>query len=175
MKKPNNWDNTQAASEYKRPEAGGYVCKITKVTDVPDNEYLDIEFDIVEGEFKGYGADTLERAGWTPFKFRKYYSPKALAFFKLFINTIEETNNGFRYDFDERKLVNKGIGIVLQEVEYTKRDGSIGTRLEPAAFKTANEIRSGNFTVPSIKRKGTDPVQETFTPADDDDSGELPF
>lgn len=172
MKKPDNWENTKAAGEFQRPTAGGYVCRITKVTDVPDKEYLAIEYDICEGEFKGYGKETLERAGFTPFHFIKSYKQKALSFFKAFTDAVEQTNNGFTFAWDERTLVGKGIGLVLGEEEYQKRDGGVGVRLVPVAFKTANEIRNGEFTVP--ERKTIAPSASTFTDIADDE-GELPF
>ena len=46
--------NVESAKDYKRLVPGGYVCKITGVKDVANNEYLEIEYDIAEGEFKDY-------------------------------------------------------------------------------------------------------------------------
>ena len=40
MRKPDGFDNVEAIgnSEYKRLPAGGYVARITKVTDTPDRD-----------------------------------------------------------------------------------------------------------------------------------------
>lgn len=171
MKPIANYANASAATEYKRPTAGGYVCRITKATDVPEREYLAIEFDVVEGEFKNYGKDTLERAGWTPFKFNRSYNSKSVGFFKAFIEAVEGTNNGYNWDWNEQALVGKGVGIVLREEQYRKNDGSIGMRLSPAVFKTATDIRCGKFTVPDPKLLEDKPVVFTELP----DDGELPF
>ena len=55
-----NLENVQEAGEFQRMPSGGYVCKITNVEDVPidpktgKGDYLKIEYDICEGEFKDY-------------------------------------------------------------------------------------------------------------------------
>ena len=49
-----DWQNVEEVKEYVRVAPGGYVCVITAVEDVPDKEYLRIEYDIAEGENKGY-------------------------------------------------------------------------------------------------------------------------
>lgn len=173
MKPINNWSEVKAAGTYERPGAGGYVCIIKKVTDDPNKELLHIEYDIAEGQFKSYAADTAERAGFWPLDFTKSYKTKALGFFKAMIEAIEKTNNGYVWTWDEKTLVNKGVGIVLREEEYETRDGKVKVRLKPYEFKTANEIRSGEFSVP--ERKLIDHVTATPTMADEEDTGELPF
>ena len=50
-----NWKDIDEAQEFARPGAGGYVCHIVDVEDVPDKEYLLVYLDIAEGEFKDYG------------------------------------------------------------------------------------------------------------------------
>ena len=63
-----NLENVQEAGDYTRLLAGGYVCKYTKVEDVAEKEYLYMEFDIADGEFKEYFKDLygqgLEIANW---------------------------------------------------------------------------------------------------------------
>ena len=53
----NNIDPNEGGSFGNLPE-GGYVCVITKVTDKPDKEYLEIEYDIAEGDFAGWWSKT---------------------------------------------------------------------------------------------------------------------
>ena len=173
MKTIDNWNEIKAAGANERPVAGGYVCIIKKVTDDPRNECLTIEYDIAEGPFKGYAADTAERAGFWPLDFMKSYKTKALGFFKAMIEAIEATNNGFTWTWDEKKLVNKGVGIILREEEYENRNGQLRTRLKPYAFCTANDIRNGNFVVP--ERKMLDHVTATPQLVEEEDDGTLPF
>jgi len=173
MKSIDNWNEIKAAGANERPTAGGYVCIIKKVTDDPNKELLHIEYDIAEGPFKSYAADTAERAGFWPLDFTKSYKTKALGFFKAMIEAIEATNSGFTWTWDEKKLVNKGVGIILREEEYENRNGQLRTRLKPYAFCTANDIRTGNFTVPEAKL--LDHVTATPAFTEEEDTGELPF
>ena len=93
--------------------------------------------------------------------------------FKAMIEAVEQTNNGFRWTWDEQKLVGKGIGMVLREEEYENRKGEVKTRIKPYAFCTAMDIRTGNFTVPEIKT--LDHVTATPTFTEEEDTGVLPF
>ena len=54
MKRINNWENIQESTSFKRLTPNGYICKILKVEDHPEKEYLKIYFDIVKGDDKGY-------------------------------------------------------------------------------------------------------------------------
>ena len=54
MKKIENWENVQEPTKFKRLAPGGYICAIKDVKDVPEKEYLEIQFDIVKGDEKGY-------------------------------------------------------------------------------------------------------------------------
>lgn len=173
MKAINNWDNIKAAGNNERLAPGGYVCIIRKVEDDPDNQCLTIEYDIAEGPFKNYAADTCERAGFWPLDFKKSYKDKALGFFKAMIEAIEKTNSGFAWDWNEKKLVNKGVGMVLREEEYENRSGQLKVRLKPFAFCTAQDIRTGNFTVP--ERKLIDHVTAAPQFQEEEEEGELPF
>ena len=171
-----DWNSTESKGneEYKRLVPGGYVARITKVDNNPDKCYLYIEFDIAEGEYKGYGASCLERNGFTPLRFYRSYTEKAAGMFKGFIECFNASNpNNPAWDGDENKLVGKYIGVVLGEEEYKKQDGSVGTRFNVARTVTPATIRAGSFKIPAKK---TLPVEQTatFTPLDTADS-DLPF
>lgn len=170
-------ENVEEVQEYKRLVPGGYICRITTVEDVEDKEYLKIEYDIAEGEFKGYFVELYAAKNFWGGKFIKSYKEKALSFFKAFITSVENSNKGYVFDNDEQKLVKKLVGLVLGEEEYQKNDGSIGTRLYVDKPRTVEEIKKGNFTVPPIKKlKGNSTFNDTsnsgFMLIDD---GDIPF
>lgn len=170
-----NWNEVESKGndDFKRLVPGGYVCKITKAENNADKEYIYLEFDICEGEYKGYGASCLERNGFTPLRMYRSYTDKAAGMFKGFIECFNASNpNNPAWDGDENKLVGKWIGCILREEEYKKQDGTIGTRWGVSSTKTPAEIRAGNFRVPAKK---TLPVEQTatFTPIEDTDG--LPF
>ena len=173
MKQIKDFENVQAANGFERPEAGGYVCIIRHVEDHPDKEFIHLEVDIAEGKFKGYAAETAERAGFWPLRCNRFYGGKSVGYFKAFIEAVQNTNKGYRWDWNEQSLVNKGVGIVFREEEYVARDGSIRKSIAPFEFKTAAQIRDGDFTVPAPKP--VNPAAAAPATFIDDDGGELPF
>lgn len=174
MKQIKDFENVQAAGSFERPGADGYVCIIRHVEDNPDKEFLHIEFDIAEGKWKGYAQETAERAGFWPLRCNRYYGQKGIGFFKAFIEAVQDTNKGYKWNWNEQSLVNKGIGVVFREEEYVARDGSIRKSIAPFEFKTAAQIRDGEFTVPAPKTV-INPAAAAPATFIDDDGGELPF
>jgi hypothetical protein len=182
MKRIENYETVQASSgEFARPTAGGYICKIIDVEDVPMNEqgkgdYLRIEYDIADGEFKGYYKEQFDRWGgnWNA-SFIRSYKEKALGMFKHFIKCIEESNPKFSWDWNETELINQYVGLVLGEEEYQNSVGEIKTKLTVREIKSVEDIRKGNFKIPTIKKLQSSQVQSVapnFQPVDDE---EIPF
>jgi hypothetical protein len=159
MKPINNYANIQASTgEFSRPTAGGYIIRILDVTDVPldattgKGDYLKIDYDICEGEFANYYKEANKRFGGEWFaNFIRSYKEKALGMFKHFTNCIEESNKGYEWDWNEKELIGKKIGVTMQEEEYKKSDGSIGVRLRVKDIKTVKQIATGDFKVPERK------------------------
>ena len=110
-----NLDNVNAAEEFDRLIPGGYVCGITAVEDVPEKEYLRIEYDIAEGKLKNYYRTLYNNKGFWGGSTIKSYKEKALPFFKGFITAVEQSNAGYKWDNDENKLIRKLVGFVLAE------------------------------------------------------------
>ena len=137
--------------DAKSLPAGGYVCSVWSVTDVPDKEYLRIEFDIVEGEYKNYGVEMMERYGFNPLKVVRSYKKSAVGFFKHFISTVEKSNPGYHWDWDERTLVGKKFGAVLGLEQYVKKNGDISTRIYLDRETPVDDIRRNDFRIPPLK------------------------
>ena len=184
MKPINNFDTVQASTgEFARPTAGGYICKIIDVEDVPMNaqgkgDYLRIEYDIADGEFKGYYKEQFDRWGgnWNA-SFIRSYKEKALGMLKHFTNCIEASNAGYAWDWNEKGLIGKVVGLVLGEEEYKNSMGEIKTKLVVSQIKTVEEIKNGDFKIPAPKKLSVENATNSatgFTPVDDllDD---LPF
>lgn len=155
-----NMTNVDAATGGNRPGAGGYVIQIRRVEDRKDKAYIEVEYDITEGPFKGYYADLFERRKWWGGKFRRSYKEKALPFFKAFIGTVQESNGGAPglvigdfEDIDETKLPGLTLGIVYGMEEYMGNDGIIKQRPDTfnAVFMTPDAIREGEYEVPELK------------------------
>lgn len=179
-----NLANVEEAKEFERVVPGGYICGITQVKDVPEQEYLLIEYDIADGPKKNYYRQLNEAKGFWGGKFVKSYKEKALPFFKAFITAVERSNAGYMWDNDETKLKRKLVGLVLGEEEYRKNDGSIGKRLYVDQIHSVDKIRSLDYKIPELKKLAapsiTDPT--TFTSSasfdsqfEDIEDDELPF
>ena len=184
MRAINNFENVQATTgEFNKPTAGGYVIEILAVKDVPMNEqtgkgdYLKIDYDICRGEFAGYYTRQNEKFGGDWFaNFIRSYKDTAAGMFKHFTNCVEESNAGYKWEWDENSLVHKYVGVVFGEEEYQKKDGSIGTKLIVKDIKTVEQIKKGDFKVPAIKKLAENssvPSAPNFVSVDNLD--DLPF
>lgn len=147
-----DWDRVEAATEQRRLPPGGYVCGITRVEDVPEKEYLLLEYDIAEGEYKNYYRQLYAARGFWGGKMYKSYKERALPFFKSFAKAVERSNEGYVWKGDEQSLKRRLVGLVLADEEYRKADGSVGTRLYVARETEVAVIRGGDYEVPPCKR-----------------------
>jgi len=145
----------------KRLQAGAYIAKIIKATDLPDKEYLVINFDICEGEYKDYFLNSMQQFNMSEWPFggtyRRSYKEKAKGFFKHFLSCIDKSN-GTKYldqaefGLNEVTLAGKKLGIVLAEEEYISNNGETKTRLFVAQDLPVEDVTNGNFKIPEIKK-----------------------
>ena len=171
--------------------AGGYVAKIMDATVISYDwgDVLKVDFDIAEGEYKGFFAtdyrnNTNDDKKWRgtyriniPNESNQYFDSQRKSF-NNFIACLEETNNGFHWAWDETALKGKGIGVLFRNKEW-EYNGSTGWTTECCAVTTAKDIREGNFKMPKdkpLKAKAANTgvnSETTFAPVDDD--ADLPF
>jgi hypothetical protein len=162
MKKVNDYESVVAneGGSFDRLPADGYVCKITRVEDFPDKEYLKIEFDIAVGKHKDWFFDIYQRADFWGGNFIRSYKESAVGFFKGFITAIENSNKGYVWAWAEQSLVGKTIGLVLGYEEYETKDKKVKERIYVAQNRSVDAIRNGDFVVPELKK-----IQQTAKPA----------
>ena len=178
--RPNNWnDIREAGGDFPRLDPGGYVIIIKKVTDFPaeKDQFLEIEYDVAEGDKKNIALDAYERFGSWSYKFRVYYRQKSLGFFKHFISAVEKTNSNFSFDFGNVNcLVNKGLGVVIGTRQYYGNDGSLKSAPDVQDYCTANDIREDQLPCsPRVREpRNAPPAAQAAAPETFDD-GELPF
>lgn len=185
-----DWDAVEDVAEYEKPVPGAYIVKIVNVEDVEDKQYLRIEYDFAEGEFKDYYQSLfISKNFWGGTTYRSY-KPTALSFFKAFKTALEESNHGYKFNAENlRDMVGKRVGLVLGEEEYKGNDGTIKTRLYTSATRSVKAIQSWDFKVPDLKKLKVQgggaksgsysaptakAAQTNFAEIQDDDS-ELPF
>ena len=160
MKPIENWENVQEPTKFKRLAPGGYICAIKDVKDVAEKEYLEIQFDIVKGDEKGYfqkqyDNDTRKDKKWPNAGIlRRSYSGKSeknKSFFKGFLTSIEKSNKNFVWNWDETKLKNKYFGAVIGEEEYLTQKGKKGVRNNVVFVYSTETIENGDFEIPQLK------------------------
>jgi hypothetical protein len=183
MKKYEGFDTTEAwTGEYETLEPGGYVCKILNVRaeDRPYGTLLRIAFDVVEGEHKDYYQRLFKRkkdsdpdAKWRGMYYQTV-NENSLQYFKGFITSIEESNPGYKWNWDENTLKGKLFGGVFGEEEYEGMDGQIRTIVKCRWVRSVEQIRKG-VKPPEIKRllPKENFAFDSLPNIDDDD--DLPF
>lgn len=175
-----DWNTVQ--DDIRTPVPGGYAAKITRVEDNEEKEYLKIEWEFVDGEFKGVNRERYTAFGYWPYAFIRSYKDTALRFFKGFKTAVENSNPGYVFNNDPQSLVGKFVGVVLGEEEYVSNKGEVKTRLYVAEQCSGKTIREGSFKVPELKRLDQSKLNTAPAPANDffpvynsSDDDELPF
>lgn len=131
-----------------RFEPGGYVVRITHAE--WGDGCIEVVWDVAEGDRAGFfdGADEWRH------RQRVWYKGRAQGMFKHFLATVERSNpgSGFsadRFDNNAEALEGLLVGALVQTYYYwsTKYDESRDS-LEIAIWKDADDIRTGNYTLP---------------------------
>lgn len=142
---------TEAGADYDRPAPGGYVAMIVQVDLEEEKQYIRLYLDIMEGQFAHYYEQMYDRFDFWALTNIRSFKPKALPFFKAMVTAVKESNPGFEWTGDEQALVEKYVGIILKNEQYTKNDGTLGMRLVVDRFTSVDKIRKGDFKVPETK------------------------
>ena len=193
IKKFNDYDKTQAYGSFQTLPKGGYVLQIKNVevcAGYNGGEYLKIAIDIVEGEYANYFMndwsnqqsedkkwrgnyllnipkdDGSEQDGWTKRKF------------KTFTEALEDSNEGYHFDWDETKFKGKLIGGLFNEREYEANNGEIRRATNLGAVTSVEKVRSGDYKLPNdriLNRTATVAPSDDFIKIPDNIDEELPF
>ncbi|MFA5378462.1 MAG: hypothetical protein WC455_22095 [Dehalococcoidia bacterium] len=177
--KPEGYDQAQAISgEYETLPAGGYVCRIMDAKETRSRKgkpMLELSLDIAEGGYRdfftqAYKANTRDDKKWSCI-YRQMLTNESAGFLKGLVEDIEKSN-GFIWDFDDRMLKGKLLGMLFRREEYQNRDGNIRLSTKPFQPRSIQVIREGKFTIPEDKTLYSGGVNEYEPPSSDDD---LPF
>lgn len=149
-----NWDEIEEKDGFDNPKPGAYIAMITRVDDVEEKEYLRIEWDFAEGEYKGNNQETYDRAAFWPMVLYRSYKESALGFFKSFKTALENSNRGYAFDEDHlQDMVGRFVGVVLGEEGYINNNGDHKKRLYVAQTRSVEAIQKGEYTVPAYREK----------------------
>lgn len=175
-----NWNSIQASSDsgFTPLPAGPYVAKILAMNDNPSREYVEVIFDIAEGEHAGYYSDDWGKSHPYAHHFFLSYKDSALGMLKGRLEAIQASNPGFdpfaAWDAGRTDIfTNRIVGINLQEEEYERNYGDVGTRMNVCQIVDAQSVRDGKLKVRPKKTIGGGKQQsKPSKPAWD---GEIPF
>ena len=150
-------DAEASGMDFERLPAGGYIGVITAVEDEVKKEYLSIVYDIAEGPKKGFYGDAWGKDHPYAHRLIASYKEKALGMFKGRLKAIDESNGtdfvkAAVTGFDEQQLVGKLVGLIIGYEEYETDRGEIRERSYVKTACSVEKIRSGNFTVPELKK-----------------------
>lgn len=196
IKQFKDYATTKGYSDYEALPKGAYVMRILGVEMCTNSigEYIKIGMDVAEGEYKDFYMndwkgqqgenktwrcnyllniptdDGSEKDGWTKRRF------------KTFTDALEESNDGYHFDWDEQKFKGKLIGGLFNIREYEKNDGSIGSATNLAQVTTVQKVREGKYKLPAdklIQRTAPastgDVANMDFMKIPDTELSELPF
>lgn len=150
--KPEGYDSATAyTGEFETLEPGGYVCVIKKAEDTltaKGIKMLAISFDIAEGDSKGFyerqwkSSESNENRKWRGV-YNQITEGKSIPFFKGMITSIEESNPGYKWNWDEATLKGKLFGGVFGREEYRKQDGKTAMATKCISIRSVKTIRDG--------------------------------
>ena len=164
IRQPNNWNEVKEFTERKKLPLGAYVCRIIN-SEVQGNSYgeqLCVVFDISEGEYAGfykkeYAANTFENKKykgvlriWLPKHNGDPKDETTKSILKGLVTSVEKSNPGYKWNWDEKSLVGRYIGILFRNEEWEMNDKH-GWIVKPFRALSVESVRSGDYTLPKDK------------------------
>lgn len=185
-----DYDKTQSYQDREELPVGAYIMKImgAEVKENKVGQYVQISMDIAEGQYKDFFAndyrgqdrekkvwhcsyllnvpkdDGSEKDGWTKRRF------------KTFTEALEASNNGYHFDWDEKKFKGLSIGGLFNRREWSYNNRT-GMSTNFAQVCSVEKVRTGKYKIPKDQylkghQETSDADDSGFTVVHDDD---LPF
>lgn len=164
IKRPNNWNEVREFADRPRLPLDAYVCEIKKAV-VQDNGYgeqLFILFDISEGEYRGFFDREFKDNQSQDKKWKgvlRQWLPKedgtekdewTKSALKGLVSSVERSNDGYHWDWNENSLRGKKVGIVFRNEEW-EYNGKHGWAVRPFRATSVETVRSGDYILPQDK------------------------
>ena len=145
---------------FEQLPKGAYVCKIMNVEaskSKKGQDMIKISFDIAEGDYKDfytkqYQSSTSEDKHWS-YDAVMYLvipydgcEPFVQQNWDTFWADIEDSNNGYVFDGDEKKVVGKTFGGVFRIEQNEGNNGNIYDHTRLAGTRISQDIRDGKVT-----------------------------
>jgi len=189
IKKYGGYEAKKSGGAREILPAGGYVGRIisAKVDETKFGDRLVVAFDIDEGNYKGFFKRDFDNNNSEDKKWRgvmrlnipaddgSEYDEFRKRSFNNFAFALEDSNNGYTFDWDESKLKDKLFGVLFRNKEWAFA-GKSGWTTEACGAVDVKSIREGKFRVPKDKPLDGGRMSASATPAEDAAADEsLPF
>lgn len=163
IKKPTDWDKIDGIEygDYETLELGGHEVIIKNAyeyTGQTGNVSLKIEIDIAGNDRqagfyqKQYDSNISSDRKW-PAGACKYISLKeeenCIALFKGFTTAVENSNPGYKWNFDEKTLIGKKLCGVFGLEEYMNNEGEVKTATKLVQFRSLDKLK--DVKIPKVK------------------------
>jgi hypothetical protein len=186
-----NKDNRKKPTYFSQLPKGAYVCKILHIEERESkkgNPMIVFQFDIAEGEYKDfykkqYAANENEDKQWS-FDATYYLNvpyegckPFLTEQWDTFWANIEDSNNGYVFDGNEKKIVGKTFGGVFRIEQTEANNGNIYDHTRLAYTTVSQDVRDGKVTkLPKDKLVGNEPIDtDAFVNVTSDTAEDLPW
>lgn len=148
-----NFDKVEAKGmdDFKPLPIGAYECTIVIARENKNEESGKTTFkagvDIASGEYKNYfkkmyDNDSRIDKKWNNNAIRYLaFEGDNVAYFKGFLTCVENSNPGYKWNWDEKTLINKKICGVFQYEEYERQDGTKGVKVRLSKFRSLDKIK----------------------------------
>ena len=172
LKKPENYDNIEVNLEFTPISLGGHKGIILGVEEytspISGNTSLKVSVDTSKDDVQPdyfteqYKSDTRPEKKWSNSAI-KYVSLKedenCVRMLKGFITSVENSNNGFVYDWNKEvdQLKGKKVGLVFGLEEYTNNDGETKTITKLNQFRSIDKINE--VKIPKVKLLNGDLIE----------------
>lgn len=165
IKKPEKYDEIQVNEDFERIQVGGHKAIIMEAveytSEVSGSTSLKVSIDTDKDDKQPnyfsaqYKADTREDKKWSN-QAIKYVSLKeednCIRMLKAFITSVENSNPGFKYDWNKEttQLKGKKVGVVYGLEEYQNNDGETKTIAKIRNFRSIDKIND-LMQIPDVK------------------------
>ena len=170
IKKFSDYDDIQVYEGGPALEVGGYelTVKGARVEDYDDFSILKIAFDIVNHDkYSNFFGNKFKQsllknpnAKWPNTGIFDVFIPRdngteqdgyTKQSFKRFTTSVEKSNSGYVWNWDEKSLIGKIFGGIFGREEFEDDNGEYRFAVKCRFANSVERIRSGNFTVPKDK------------------------
>ena len=152
MKKIENWNEIEAKGmdDFKALPIGAYECKIINAVENHNEQSgkttLKVMVDIASGEYKDYfkkryDSNTAIDRKWdnNATKFLAFEGENT-SFFKGFITIVENSNVGYKWNWEESTLRDKKLVGVFQYEQYEKQDGTKALKVRLTKLRSLDKL-----------------------------------